>query len=401
MISLCMIVRDEERVLARCLASVTGLVSEIIVVDTGSQDRTVAIAQDYGAEIRHFTWIDDFAAARNASLIGARGDWILVLDADESLTPQFRATLPQILEVYQGDLIGCIIENHFEDHSEYSGLVGRVFRNLPGVHFERPYHEYLVGISGEAVAFEELVIAHDGYQEHIVIQKDKPNLGIRIMQQYVDQHPQDIYLRVKLAGAYDQAGLWDAAYRECQQTFIILTQEPTVEPTTAYELYLTWGLLHAQRQQWPIARAAVEQACHMPLEESFKNRAYQHLVQLYLEQKDYGAIVNLTTDLLTLFPKVSMFYRVRAIALWLGEGNTSGAEGVLEKGFSIVPTSLELWQTLTYMYIEMGNMALAEQTLKRALNYLPHAADLQTSLTQIQLMHLANTFIPMGNPLPA
>ena len=87
-LSLCMIVRDEEADLPTCLESVKGVVDEICIVDTGSNDRTVAIAEGYGARVEHFTWCDDFSAARNASLAMAQGDWILVLDADEILENQ-------------------------------------------------------------------------------------------------------------------------------------------------------------------------------------------------------------------------------------------------------------------------------------------------------------------------
>jgi len=75
-VSLCMIVKNEEDNLADCLTSVGDFVSEIIVVDTGSTDRTVQIAQLMGARVIHFSWIDDFAAARNQSLKYAAGDWI-------------------------------------------------------------------------------------------------------------------------------------------------------------------------------------------------------------------------------------------------------------------------------------------------------------------------------------
>ncbi|WP_169084792.1 glycosyltransferase [Paenibacillus sp. PL91] len=84
-ISLCMIVKNEEEVLARCLNSVKGLVDEIIIVDTGSTDRTREIAANYTNQIFHFEWIDDFSAARNFSFLHAAGDYILWLDADDLL----------------------------------------------------------------------------------------------------------------------------------------------------------------------------------------------------------------------------------------------------------------------------------------------------------------------------
>lgn len=85
-LSVCMIVKDEEKTLARCLYSVKDIADEIIIVDTGSKDKTVAIAQDFGAKVFDFKWSDNFAEARNFSLDKATGDWILVIDADEVLT---------------------------------------------------------------------------------------------------------------------------------------------------------------------------------------------------------------------------------------------------------------------------------------------------------------------------
>lgn len=86
--SLCMIVRDEEAVLGRCLESVAAAVEEIIIVDTGSTDGTKAVAAAYTDKIYDFAWVDDFAAARNASFAKATGDYILWLDADDVLLPE-------------------------------------------------------------------------------------------------------------------------------------------------------------------------------------------------------------------------------------------------------------------------------------------------------------------------
>ena len=89
-ISLCMIVKNEEDVLARCLQSVQGLVDEIVIVDTGSNDRTKEIAAQFTDKIFDFTWIDDFAAARNFSFSKASGDYLLWLDADDVILKEDR-----------------------------------------------------------------------------------------------------------------------------------------------------------------------------------------------------------------------------------------------------------------------------------------------------------------------
>lgn len=82
-LGLCMIVRDEEQNLASCLASVAGVYDQIVIVDTGSIDKTCEIARSFGAEVHHFTWIDDFSAARNFSFSLCTCDYAMWLDADD------------------------------------------------------------------------------------------------------------------------------------------------------------------------------------------------------------------------------------------------------------------------------------------------------------------------------
>lgn len=96
-LSLCMIVRNEEQNLSECLDSVKNVVDEIIVIDTGSTDETVGIAESYGAQVEHFPWCDDFSKARNESIKYASGDWILWLDADERLLPESIPVLQDLL----------------------------------------------------------------------------------------------------------------------------------------------------------------------------------------------------------------------------------------------------------------------------------------------------------------
>ena len=85
LLSLCMIVKNEENTLGRCLESVKDIVDEIIIVDTGSTDNTIKIAEKYGAEIFFYKWDNSFANARNYSLSKASKDWILIMDADDEL----------------------------------------------------------------------------------------------------------------------------------------------------------------------------------------------------------------------------------------------------------------------------------------------------------------------------
>lgn len=161
-ISLCMIAKNEAGFLAGCLRSVRGVVHEMIVVDTGSTDDTVAIAEAEGAIVVHFPWCDDFARARNAGVERATGTHILVLDADERLAPNMG---PNLLDAANNPqvLLGCLplynaSEMDADPEEVMSGakqlgelaFVPRLFRNLPEMRFHRRVHETLT------VGFNEL-----------------------------------------------------------------------------------------------------------------------------------------------------------------------------------------------------------------------------------------------------
>ena len=104
-VSLTMIVRDEEKNLPHCLESVRGIFDEIIVVDTGSIDRTAEIARSFGAKVFDFVWVDSFSAARNEALAHATGDFVFWLDADDVVEPGEREKMVELLGALRaGDL---------------------------------------------------------------------------------------------------------------------------------------------------------------------------------------------------------------------------------------------------------------------------------------------------------
>ena len=105
LISLCIIARNEESVLGRCLDSVADLVDEIILVDTGSTDRTKAAAAEYAAKIYDFPWCDDFSAARNFAVSQAVGDYWMWLDADDVIEGENHEKLRRILEHPDADVV--------------------------------------------------------------------------------------------------------------------------------------------------------------------------------------------------------------------------------------------------------------------------------------------------------
>ncbi|HEY9647638.1 MAG TPA: glycosyltransferase family 2 protein, partial [Chroococcidiopsis sp.] len=138
-LSLCMIVRNESEPLPRCLASVRSLVDEMVIVDTGSTDETVAIAQSFGAQVFHAEWQDDFAAARNEALQHVNGKWVLVLDADEEIAPDSVPALRQIMQDDETLVVNLVRQEIGAVQSPYS-MVSRLFRQHPDLQFAHPYH---------------------------------------------------------------------------------------------------------------------------------------------------------------------------------------------------------------------------------------------------------------------
>lgn len=178
-VSLCMIVKNEENVLDRCLSSVAHLVDEIIIVDTGSTDKTKEIASKYTSKLFDFVWINDFSAARNYAAKQATGDWILVLDADEFIDEENYQEFINGLKEDNGqfDTYGVKIIN-------FTGLYGekliqnyhdRVYKNNGEIAYYRAIHEQLKGVDGQSLtgSIAKLSVFHSGYMNHTVAEKGK------------------------------------------------------------------------------------------------------------------------------------------------------------------------------------------------------------------------------------
>ncbi|MFZ5612375.1 glycosyl transferase [Desulforamulus profundi] len=206
MISLCMIVKNEERNLARCLNSAKDCVDEIIIVDTGSQDNTVKIAEQFNAKIYHYNWDEDFAAARNFSLDKAAGDWILYLDADEELEPDCCERLRNLARTDRYEAYFFQIINLTDGNDPLKHINVRMFRNKPAYRFEGKLHEQVIssisaGGSTAAVVNSGISILHYGYLASEFIAKNKAVRNHRINQRLVDNDPNNPFYLYSLGGS--------------------------------------------------------------------------------------------------------------------------------------------------------------------------------------------------------
>ncbi|RJX18765.1 MAG: glycosyltransferase [Ammonifex sp.] len=213
-ISLCMIVRNEEGNLDRCLKSAHGCVDEIVVVDTGSEDATPDIARSYGALVVHSPWRNDFSQARNASLQHATGDWILVLDADEELPEETARNLRTLtvtaaVEAWTFTIVSPLSAGGDSLKTRHLNL--RMFKNRSTYRFEGRIHEQikpaiLRGKSSEVIQYSRLSIVHYGYIRDSRGYRGKTLRNIAILCEVCADNPQDSFNNYNLGVSYFSLG---------------------------------------------------------------------------------------------------------------------------------------------------------------------------------------------------
>lgn len=199
-VSLCMIVRDEEKFLPQALASVADYVDEIIVCDTGSKDRTIEIARSYGATIVEREWRNDFSWARNESIAAATKRWILFLDADEELTEESRPALLALKNVPAHiTALYTRIVNRTDDYrgsGDVSHHVIRIFPNDDRIRFFGPIHEY-PALDGTATSVEAvgsaISLIHHGYVNTVVAERNKGQRNLEILLSATQNDPENAY----------------------------------------------------------------------------------------------------------------------------------------------------------------------------------------------------------------
>lgn len=190
-ITACYIVKNEAENLVKSIKSLKKQVNEIVVVDTGSTDNTMTVARKLGAKVYSFPWQDDFSKARNFALSKAKGDWLVLLDADEYFTANTAGNIRQIIhQAQQADALLIQMVNYDADMAEIQDYFYqlRIVRNQQGLHYEGKIHEELKLSDGKAMKLlrippETLEIYHTGYSNSVTREKVKRNL--RILQQAV------------------------------------------------------------------------------------------------------------------------------------------------------------------------------------------------------------------------
>ncbi|KGP91501.1 hypothetical protein N780_19405 [Pontibacillus chungwhensis BH030062] len=226
LLSLCMIVKDEESTLNRCLQTVQGIVDEIVIVDTGSSDNTKSIANLYTEKVFDFNWNNNFSEARNYASSKAKGQWILVLDADEYVDSQNLLDMKEDLKkasvdtyIYKVNIVN-FAGNNGEELIQHQH--SRIYRNIDSIKFYRPIHEQLT-LNGKVINGKEssLVIYHSGYMSDVVKKKKKGARNKELIQRELNKPGVNAFDYFNLGNEYNMIGEHEEALDCYRKAFIM------------------------------------------------------------------------------------------------------------------------------------------------------------------------------------
>lgn len=373
MLSLSMIVRDEAERLAACLRSVQGFVDEMVVVDTGSSDDTVAIAEGLGATVHRIDWPGDFAPARNQALQWVSGDWVLVLDADEQLRPEAREPLRQLMEQPELLLVNLLRQELGALQSPYSN-VSRLFRRHPAIRWSRAYHSLVDDSVAELLQREPHwriadcstpALLHDGYRPELLSAGNKAARLRAALEAELLARPDDPYACAKL-------GSLEVAEGQAQRGIELLRRGLQHCPAGAhperYELLLHLAMAEAERE--PAAAIALyRQALVTPLAPRLTLAARLNLAALLLHQGQLEDAEELCRQATTVAPEIGLgWFNLGVIRR--RRGDLAGALEAYRQAAALSPDHAETQQNLAVALLLGGDIIGARQGFRQAIQLL-------------------------------
>jgi len=398
-LSLCLIVKNEEQHLAQCLNSVKSIADEIILVDTGSSDRTVNLAKNlakgiakgiskntakkHQTKIFHFQWCDDFSKARNFAISKAKGQWILMIDADEVLEQGAIAALQTVMA--QDD---CLAANILRTESGINqapySYVMRLFRNHPEVRFWGYYHESIDQSITKLQAREPHwrlldidvpVLHHCGYTAQEIDRKQKYEFAKRLMTKHLDAFPDDIYMHSKLGALYINAatvhnGAEDADHLSLglqllQRGLSLTENRENHHVLTRFELLFHLGLAYEHGGDSLLAQDAYLQAIALNISDLVKLPAYMNLGGIYQEKQQPAAIAYFA-KVIEIAPDYAQGHFNYGAAL-KNTGRFTEAIASYERAIALQPQYAQAYQSLGVALMKIGYFQKALAAFTNAL----------------------------------
>lgn len=423
-VSLCMIVKNEETTLPKCLGSVNNFVDEIVVLDTGSTDKTPQIAQQLGAKVHYFTWNNNFSSARNEALKYVTGDWILVLDADETLTDEIIPLLKSVISKEEYLVINLVRQEVGSTQSPYS-LVSRLFRNHPDIYFDRPYHA-LIDDSVTTILNQEphwqigylpgVAILHTGYQKAVINEQNKSAKAAAAMEEFFASHPNDAYVCSKLGALYMQMGKIDAGmellnrglnqlignpvheekkplskFKHSQSQKVEFAFDEDINYDILYELHYHLGIAYTNLKNFSLAISHYQSAVKLPIYPLLKLGGYNNLGNLLKNVGDlpaakiaYETAIKIDPNFVTGYYNLGMV--CKAMRLF------SEAIDAYNNAINLNPDYAEAYQNLGVVLLKIGDVQGSLEAFEYAISlhelYNPEEAKrLYQGLQEMGLNH--------------
>ncbi|ACK70411.1 glycosyl transferase family 2 [Gloeothece citriformis PCC 7424] len=366
-----MIVKNEEASLTQCLESVKDVVDEMIVLDTGSSDKTVEIAQTLGAKVFYFEWSDDFSAARNEALKYVTGDWVLILDADEVLNPKIIPHLRQAISYEKNLVVNLIRQEIGATQSPYS-LVSRLFRTHRELKFTRPYHAIIDDSviqllkkepNWKIVELSDIAIFHYGYQPGVIASLDKTNRAKKAMEQFLGNAPNDPYVCSKLGALYLQIGQEKEGIKLLKQGL----KSNQASPQVLFELHYHLGNAYTRQSQLERAVKHYQKAMNQPILPQLKIGAYHNTGSLLLSLGDLNNALKAYETTLNIDPNFAVGYYNLGMTL-KAMGKLPEALAAYQKAITLAPDYASAYQNLGIILFKTGKIPESIESFKKAIN---------------------------------
>ncbi len=231
------IARNETGNIEECIESIREVCSQIVVVDTGSEDNTALIAQRLGSEIYFRKWDEDFSAARNFALAHLRMEWNLAIDADERLNAESLINNSELFDQKKTGGILVKIKSDLQDGTYSIHTYSRIFRNMPEIRYKGAIHEQVrpsIESAGLEIVESDILIEHKGYSSKL---EDKVERNRKMIQHQLREEPDSGYLQMHLA----EAEFTGKNFREAEKLYKKALESGTLKQIQADRAYIRLG----------------------------------------------------------------------------------------------------------------------------------------------------------------
>lgn len=377
-LSVCMIVKNEEKLLGRCLDSIKCVADEIVVVDTGSIDSTVDIAKKYGAKVLQVQWKNDFAWARNISIRNATCQWLLWLDADDVVPPESIPKLMELKKRVPDRIFALVVRNQRPGNTGTEFMQARMFPNSQDIFFERSIHEQIMPSAlrlGMKMENQDIIVEHHGYAEPEILKK-KAQRNVQMLLQEFQSSGGDAVMQVEIADSfliiedYDNAVKW-------YENVLSIERCKIDSPAIAAEAYSGLGTIYLKKELFKKAAEYFKYALELSpwrldiyynmavaLENIGENNSALECLKTIIEAKMQPGQVGVD------FRTAKIKALLRVLRLLMEAGDLEQAEKIGAQAVSLFPERQEIFNMAGKIFLKRNKLMDAIHAFEKSLSII-------------------------------